>query len=539
MKPTFTAWAGVLLWAAALSAQATTLPVTDDSFINLNQPGAEKGDRLAVTVRDVANERQGFVRFDTSLLPPLTMPSDVQNATLRLWVKTVNNAGGTIDVHAVNGPWDEDTLNAGNAPLFDPAPLASFALAGDEDGSYVSVDITPIVQGWLTANNGLALVATGARVDFDSKEVDTSTDAEQTSNPMEVIVTLLGPEGPAGPQGATGVAGPAGPAGPTGPAGPAGSDGLAGPAGPAGPAGATGPAGPIGPVGPPGPIGPIGPIGPQGDAGAPGATGPQGPAGPQGDPGEPAFERTLVVSPVGPTAADNGAELLAVVAAAGALAPNAASPVLVFIEPGRYDISGTALIVPSWVFLKGAGTGATHIVSSDTNAAVNGHSNSAGAYFSIEDMTISARVSLAGSSPKRMRNVEILGSNFVVLNFFAAGVSELSEVYVEAPNGVAALLGFINQADVTIRDSVFIGGNAAAANDGLRLGSVSGAGNKLTMRGVTASNFRIQPQTTLDMDILFSEMDFDGLQFFGDHDMSCVFTVTRQFATFASDCTLP
>ena len=110
---------------------------------------------------------------------------------------------------------------------------------------YVSVDVTALVQAWVTApatNFGLALTAGTASVQFDSKENDLTG-----HQPLLDIQTVS--QGPAGAQGAAGVAGPAGAAGAAGPQGPA---GVAGAPGATGPAGTTGPAGPIGLQGPQG-----------------------------------------------------------------------------------------------------------------------------------------------------------------------------------------------------------------------------------------------------------------------------------------------
>ena len=78
-----------------------------------------------------------------------------------------------------------------------------------------------LVQGWITnpaTNNGIALSAGTAVVQFDSKEND------QTSHPATLDIDLVD----AGPTGATGPQGPQGPAGATGATGAAGLAGLDG-----------------------------------------------------------------------------------------------------------------------------------------------------------------------------------------------------------------------------------------------------------------------------------------------------------------------
>jgi hypothetical protein len=103
-------------------------------------------------------------------------------------------------------------------------------------GAYATVDVTVLVQGWISVpatNNGVALTAGTAVVQFDSKENDL------TGHAGVLDVTLVS----TGPAGAPGPAGPMGPAGSVGPAGPAGANGAQGPQGLPGVQGVQGPQG--------------------------------------------------------------------------------------------------------------------------------------------------------------------------------------------------------------------------------------------------------------------------------------------------------
>ena len=104
-------------------------------------------------------------------------------------------------------------------------------------GAYVAVDVTSLVQGWVSGsspNYGLALTAGAASLQLDSKEND------QTAHPaaLDIVLASQGPTGAGWGYGA-GTAGSVGQTGAT-----------VGQAGPAGPVGATGPAGPVGASGP-------------------------------------------------------------------------------------------------------------------------------------------------------------------------------------------------------------------------------------------------------------------------------------------------
>ena len=67
----------------------------------------------------------------------------------------------------------------------------------------MAVDVTALVQGWIAApatNNGLALTAGTAVVQFDSKENDLTGHAAV----LDVALASGGSGGPAGPQGPAG-----------------------------------------------------------------------------------------------------------------------------------------------------------------------------------------------------------------------------------------------------------------------------------------------------------------------------------------------
>jgi hypothetical protein len=97
----------------------------------------------------------------------------------------------------------------------------------------VGVDVTALVKGWVAApatNNGIALTAGTAVVQFDSKENDLTGHAAV----LDVVLDSVGAAGATGPAGPVGAAGPAGQAGP---AGAAGATGAIGPQGIPGTAG--------------------------------------------------------------------------------------------------------------------------------------------------------------------------------------------------------------------------------------------------------------------------------------------------------------
>jgi hypothetical protein len=238
---------------------AITLHVTDDAFIQREAPNAKSTAATALSVdnRNLNQEHITYALFDLSLLP---LNAAVNQAVLRFFVNKVPRPG-TLQIQVVTGAWSEQTLTWNTAPASNAVPAVTASIFATDQDSYVSVDITPVVQAWINgtqANLGLAIRGASPVLNMalDSKE------NSGTSHPMELEVVLEGgPAGPQGPPGPTGPQGPVGPQGATGPQGLQGLQGVAGPPGPQGDPGATGATGPQGPQGPQGDAGPPGPVG--------------------------------------------------------------------------------------------------------------------------------------------------------------------------------------------------------------------------------------------------------------------------------------
>jgi Collagen triple helix repeat (20 copies) len=129
---------------------------------------------------------------------------------------------GLLSVQPVNGSWGEYSVTYGTLPALGKAAQT---VSVGQAGVYVVVDVTGLVQGWVSApatNNGVALTTGTAVVQFDSKENDLTGHAAV----LDVALASGGATGATGPAGPVGPAGPTGAAGVTGPAGPAGAPGL-------------------------------------------------------------------------------------------------------------------------------------------------------------------------------------------------------------------------------------------------------------------------------------------------------------------------
>ena len=215
----------MLLWAATPAWGAQPLLVAD-AHVNSAQPTVNSG---AISNLDVGGGYTTLLQFDLSMLPAGTTASQVSRAVLRLYCNRVATPG-LVSLAPVNAAWGEYSVTYATEPAIGSA-AGVFSVG--QAGAFVAVDVTSLVQGWIASpgsNNGLALSAGTATVQFDSKENDL------TAHAAALDVELVD----AGPAGATGAMGVAGPAGPVGPQGPAGATGAIGPQGPVGPQGAPG-----------------------------------------------------------------------------------------------------------------------------------------------------------------------------------------------------------------------------------------------------------------------------------------------------------
>ena len=301
----------LLLAAGVRPALAVEATLVADAHVSRARPDANSG---TISNLNVGAGYTSLLQFDLSPLPTGTTASQITKAVLRLYCNRADTPG-QVSLQAVNAGWGEYSVTFNTLPAF--ANAAQTAQVSGP-GVYVTYDVTALVQGWVASpatNNGMALTATAAVVQFDSKENDL------TAHPAALDIVLASSS-------------TAGPTGPTGPAGPQGAVGLPGATGPAGPQGSTGPAGPQGPTGglsyqgsygagnnysagavvtyqgssyvslvaanhgntpplstgqwgllaqaQPGATGPAGPSGVPGTAGIQGITGPAGPQGPGG-----------------------------------------------------------------------------------------------------------------------------------------------------------------------------------------------------------------------------------------------------------------
>ncbi len=224
-------WQATAAWGAEPALLA-------DAHVNSALPTVNSG---SISNLNAGGGYTTLLQFDLSLLPSGTTAAQVSRAVLRLYCNRVTTPG-LVSFAPINGPWGEYSVTYATEPAIGSA---SGVFSVSQAGAFVALDVTALVQGWIsnpTSNNGVALTAGTAMVQFDSKENDLTAHAAT----LDVELVDAGPKGPAGVAGPAGPQGPAGAIGPVGASGIAGAKGASGATGPQGLTGATGPAGPAG-----------------------------------------------------------------------------------------------------------------------------------------------------------------------------------------------------------------------------------------------------------------------------------------------------
>jgi hypothetical protein len=230
--------------ASSCIANAAQVALIGDASVSAARPSTNFGSLANLYV---SNGSTAFLQFDLGSLPAGTTSAQIARATLTVFVNRVN-AAGSVSLAPVTSAWSESAVTSSSAPSVGATSGIFLASAA---GQYVTLDVTALVQGWVTTpatNFGFALTSTSANLLLDSKENDETGHAAT----LDVTITsegATGPQGVQGPQGPTGANGAQGPQGPIGPQGVTGAPGAIGPIGPAGAIGADGPIGPTGPAG--------------------------------------------------------------------------------------------------------------------------------------------------------------------------------------------------------------------------------------------------------------------------------------------------
>ncbi len=239
---------------AAFPALAVVLPPSDDSTTT-SITRARKGGK-SVTLNVSATARS-WVEFDLSALPATVTGDQVASALLRIYITTIGK-DTSFSLALPTGAWDEETLTDATAPTVGPVQFLDVPVPAGAKKSFVTLDVTAIVQGWVDApetNHGFVFMGKVGKptLGFDSKE------NLAAGHYPQIDVTLVTVPGPKGDKGDKGDPGTSGAVGLKGDKGDTGSQGLKGDTGATGAKGDTGLQGLKGDTGSQGPAGTTGP----------------------------------------------------------------------------------------------------------------------------------------------------------------------------------------------------------------------------------------------------------------------------------------
>jgi hypothetical protein len=125
-----------------------------DTYVSVANGSTNFG---ASTLMNVGAGNSGLVQYDISPLvsqlltgvTPTTVAPIIGKATLTVFVNKAATAG-TITAAPLLGSWSESTVTNSSLPVVGPVAGSAAVTAGAQ---YVSIDVTPIVQGWLSNNN--------------------------------------------------------------------------------------------------------------------------------------------------------------------------------------------------------------------------------------------------------------------------------------------------------------------------------------------------------------------------------------------------
>ncbi|EYF08633.1 adventurous gliding motility protein Q [Chondromyces apiculatus DSM 436] len=116
---------------------------------------------------------RSLVHFDLGAVPS---GATVLSADFTVHQLFKNGSSATVDVLRVTAPWSETTVNWGNfGGAVDPTPEASFVAVGSGGSGNRTVDLSDLVQDWVSgavANHGVAIDAPTdlSRSEFRSSE---------------------------------------------------------------------------------------------------------------------------------------------------------------------------------------------------------------------------------------------------------------------------------------------------------------------------------------------------------------------------------
>lgn len=164
-RSTYFGVAGLLpLLCFSCVASASQLTLTGDTHVISTRATTNFG---TLSNLQVGNGSTALLQFDTVSLPAGITSSQVAKATLTVYVNRIFTPG-VFSVSPVTSPWTESAVTFGTLPGLGSA-VASVTPA--QAGQYVTIDVTSLVQGWVSSgstNYGVALTSATGYLDRKS-----------------------------------------------------------------------------------------------------------------------------------------------------------------------------------------------------------------------------------------------------------------------------------------------------------------------------------------------------------------------------------
>lgn len=123
-----------------------SLTLSEDTWINGRVPNAIYGEVDSLHTHNW-QPKYSLLRFDTSSISGQT----VARATLKLFVRDVRNSG-SVTLHTILTPWDEDNTSWNTRPSFKTSESASFQVGVGDTGNIIEIDVTNVVQSWASGD---------------------------------------------------------------------------------------------------------------------------------------------------------------------------------------------------------------------------------------------------------------------------------------------------------------------------------------------------------------------------------------------------
>ena len=147
-------WLGITIAASSARAgAAVAFAPSDDTYASAATPSSLHGSLTYVSA-DASPVRRGYLKFRVE-----GVPGPVTKATLRLWTLSASSAGVRVSAVA-DTSWRESTLTYTNAPAL--APVATAASGSFSSGTWLALDVSPLVKGDGTYSFALTTASTSS-----------------------------------------------------------------------------------------------------------------------------------------------------------------------------------------------------------------------------------------------------------------------------------------------------------------------------------------------------------------------------------------